>query len=76
MSPENNMSLENKFIEHSYPRSGRSQRLWIGGALLAWVVMLVAIANMMLQTDSRLAEDQGNTLNEIVPAAGPDDNSP
>ena len=76
MSPENNMSLENKFIEHSYTRAGRHQRLWIGGALLAWVVMLVAIANMMMQTDSRVAEDQGGILNEIVPAAGPEKDSP
>ena len=69
------MSLENKFLEHNYARAGRGLRLWIGGALLAWVIMLVAIANMMLQTDSRVAEDQGGELNEIAPALGPDEDS-
>lgn len=70
------MSLENKFLKHRYTGAGRSQRLWVGGALLAWVIMLVAIANMMLLTDSRVAENQGNRLNEIAPAAGPDGDRP
>lgn len=69
------MSLENKFLEHSSPPRGWGLRLWIGGALLAWVIMLAAIGNMMLQTDSRLAEDQGDALNEIAPAAGSEEES-
>lgn len=64
------MSLEGKFLEHNQLHTGRGLRLWIGGALLAWAILLLAIANMMLQTDVRLAQDQGGALNQITPAAG------
>lgn len=65
------MSLEGKFLEHSQLHTGRGLRLWIGSAFLAWAILLAAIANMMLQNDSRLAQDRGDALNQIIPAAGP-----
>lgn len=64
------MSLEQKFLNHSFPEPGRKLRMWIGVTLLAWLVMLAAIANVMLQTDSRMVQGQGDVLNEIAPAAG------
>jgi hypothetical protein len=67
------MSLEGKFLAHNRLHAGRGQRLWIGGALLAWAVLLLAIANMMLQTDGQIAEGQGDKLNQIIPAAGPNE---
>ena len=70
------MSLEQKFLSHSFPEPGRKLRMWIGVTLLAWLIMLGAIANMMLQNDSRLAQSQGDALNEIAPAAGPDKDGP
>lgn len=65
------MSLEQKFLSHSDLAVGPRLRLWIGGALIAWAFMLAAILNMVVQPDSRIAED-GGSLNEIAPAAGPD----
>ena len=63
------MSLEQKFLSHSDLAPGPRLRLWIGGALIAWAMVLTAILNMVVQPDSRIAED-GGALNEIAPAAG------
>lgn len=65
------MSLEQKFLDQSDLQPGSRLRLWIAGALAAWVLMLAAVLNMVMQPDSRIAEDSGS-LNEIAPAAGPD----
>lgn len=64
------MSLEQKFLRQSDLEHQPQLRLWIGGALLAWVLVLAAIMNMVAQPNSQIA-DNIDSLNEIAPAAGP-----